>query len=367
MGSGCACARRATDGSNEPKQPQPERAPQRNVADRNNADRNNVDRNAVDRNAAARITGGRVIDPALADALALAVSVAPPAQFWADIELAAAHVRTAGTGPVLAPTDSADPVVGYERAVAEIVALGRNITLAEWSLPTVNRWNVLSLFAHVAVAERWFAWRMGLAELGPGPEFGPDETDHVAFTAGPGSMLAALGPSAVVAELDGRGRVVTERLRQLDETAWDRIARFYAFEGPLSGNVIARIFELWTHLEDVLRSLQRPLQPPDPGRLRMMSTVATALLPAGMAMAGIDARGCAVRLVLTGPGGGMFVAPLSAGAHPATTDVVLVADVVDFCRVVARRLAVDELNMVTEGDATLARQVLVAASMLAAD
>jgi len=68
------------------------------------------------------------------------------------------------------------------------------------------------------------------------------------------------------------------------------------------------------------------------------------------------------RVVLTGPGGGVW----RLGAQVDEPDVRLVVDIVDWCHVAARRAEVDEIELTMIGDADLARDLLAAARILAA-
>jgi hypothetical protein len=68
-----------------------------------------------------------------------------------------------------------------------------------------------------------------------------------------------------------------------------------------------------------------------------------------------------VRIVLTGEGGGTF----DLGEPEAGRRALLVADVVDYCRVVARRIAPADLAAVREGDTALLDDLLVAAGAFA--
>ena len=75
-------------------------------------------------------------------------------------------------------------------------------------------------------------------------------------------------------------------------------------------------------------------------------------------MGGVDAAGRTARIVLTGPGGGTWDTALGLGETPGEPDATLVLDVVDYCRLAARRLAPDEVRFTAEGDEVLARQML---------
>ena len=77
--------------------------------------------------------------------------------------------------------------------------------------------------------------------------------------------------------------------------------------------------------------------------------------------------GRTTRLDLTGEGGGRYDVALAPGDPVGEPDIVLTVDVLDFCRVAARRLDWDQLDLTVEGERPLTRPVLVGASTFAAD
>ncbi len=129
--------------------------------------------------------------------------------------------------------------------------------------------------------------------------------------------------------------------------------------------LVARGFELWTHADDVRRATGRPLGSPIDEDLRTMSDhsvrsleLIQPFLPEAPALVPL-------RVVLTGSGGGTWdLGP--AGDEPA----VLVADVVDYCRLASQRIEPDELTVTVEpgtgGEiAPLVSSLLVAARAFA--
>src|SRR5450432_648151 len=60
-------------------------------------------------------------------------------------------------------------------------------------------------------------------------------------------------------------------------------------------------------------------------------------------------RDRAVRLVLTGPGGGTWDVTVG-GSPPATASVAIVTDAVGFCRLAANRIASADLDVSVTGD-----------------
>jgi hypothetical protein len=89
-------------------------------------------------------------------------------------------------------------------------------------------------------------------------------------------------------------------------------------------------------------------------------------MPFGLAVGGAQVAGRTARIVLTGPGGGTWDQPLGLGETAGEPDTTLVLDVVDYCRLAARRLTPDDVTVTVEGDAALARQVLVGAGVFSA-
>ena len=68
---------------------------------------------------------------------------------------------------------------------------------------------------------------------------------------------------------------------------------------------------------------------------------------------------------LTGAGGGEWLIPLGFGEAGQTPDVVLTADVVDWCRVVSERMAPEDLPRRVEGDPALADDLAASSSAFA--
>jgi hypothetical protein len=96
-----------------------------------------------------------------------------------------------------------------------------------------------------------------------------------------------------------------------------------------------------------------------------MTELAARLLPHAAAQVGLAAP-AAVRLVLTGPGGGTWTVTVGGDAT-APAAVSIVTDAVGFCRLVANRIAPADLDVHVTGDPGQATAVLAAASTLALD
>ena len=134
---------------------------------------------------------------------------------------------------------------------------------------------------------------------------------------------------------------------------------------PLSGLLVARAFELWTHDNDIRRVAGLPETVPDPPTLALMTRLAARLLPHAAARTGLH-EPVNLHLVLTGPGGGTWDIAVGAGP-PDPVSIRIVADAVGFCRLVANRAAPADLDLHVTGDPGRAAGVLAAASALALD
>jgi uncharacterized protein (TIGR03083 family) len=133
--------------------------------------------------------------------------------------------------------------------------------------------------------------------------------------------------------------------------------------------LVVRAFELWTHENDLRAAIDLPPSSPDPSVLALMTELAVRSLPRGVERAGLRPSGRPVRVVLTGPGGGTWDVALGSpepDAVPAQRTRI-VADAVDFCRLVAGRAARRAIDIDVAGDAAAADDVLTAAASLALD
>lgn len=284
---------------------------------------------------------------ALPAALAEPFSETPPDRLRpAVLEHAARSPRSGG--PEVAPTDL------YRAQAARLRAILDELGTAAWMAPALPyAWSVHGLVAHLLVIERYTAFHLG---LGPCP-------------AGPMDDHLGLGVETVVQELHGRPADTAHRWWDTTRTIVDHLDRGADLTAPLplhgwpfgvGSGLVVRSFELWTHAEDICRAIRRPLPDLPAAEARTMSRLSVNGLPFLLqhTTPTVDMAPC--RVVLTGPGGGTFDL---GGGGPSTA--LLVADVVDYCRVVARRLAPTDLPATVEGDHELIGALLSAASAIA--
>jgi len=241
---------------------------------------------------------------------------------------------------------------------------------SDWRRPALRDMDVQGLVGHLIGVEidfqRGLAARMSGAADAEGAADWPDGSDHIASTR-PHTVAQSGRP---VAETHADWRATADRtldvLQSPAAPALETEVTLHGMTMPLGALLIVRTFELWTHDEDIRRAIERPLAAPGPSSLRLMAELANQLLPAGVSRSGVPGEGGTARIVLTGAGGGCWTAELPP-APAAPLKVRIVTDAVDFCRLVAGRIAPDDLDAVVSGDAELAGRVLRGAAALALD
>jgi Mycothiol maleylpyruvate isomerase N-terminal domain len=191
--------------------------------------------------------------------------------------------------------------------------------------------------------------------------------EHVASTQAAAVRQAGRAPGQTRAEWRGAAGRTAALVAAADPGAQVAV---HGLRLPLGLLLIVRAFELWVHENDIRQVAALPPSAPDASTLTLMTGVAARLLPVAAARNGLDDP-VSLHLVLTGPGGGTWDLalgePVAGDASPAPADVVIVADAVEFCQLVANRAAVARLDLHVTGDQGRAAAVLAAASTLALD
>ena len=190
------------------------------------------------------------------------------------------------------------------------------------------------------------------------------EASHVASTQAAAVRQAGRDPAQT---LDEWRQAVDRTLAEVtDVDDLDAIVALHGMRLPLSGLLVARAFELWTHENDIRLTSGLTLAVPDSATLHLMAALAASLLPHAAHRTGMR-QAARVRLVLTGAGGGTWDVGIADANLPDPREVSIVTDVVGFCRLVARRAGPAELELHVTGDRDQAVQVLTAAATLALD
>ena len=289
-------------------------------------------------------------------ALAEAVAVSPPAALRHRLvaEVGARPRRQVGRVP--APQLYASRVA----ALADLLdALGPD----EFALLAAPyAWTVHELVAHLAVIEEYTARQFGLAEQPPLHVGASSTVSHLDMGLDEIAELAASDPIVAVRRWRAAAALVVDHVhgRSFDPAA---PAPLHAWPFDATTALVARAFEIWTHADDIRRATDRPLDVPAPGELRTMSSTSVGGLPVLLAVTdGPPLQ--PTRVVLTGAGGGTFDLPAGRANDP-TGRQLLVVDVVDYCRMVARRIDLGQLVHQREGDADFIDAILRAARTLA--
>jgi uncharacterized protein (TIGR03083 family) len=278
-----------------------------------------------------------------------------------SILLAASARRPFGNS--IHAVDHVSSVDAYDRIHGVLEELLSGLTPAEWAAVVAPYgWSVRSLVAHLVEIDRYFAGVLGIGAYEIEPEAA---LDHVEMTRPAVDAWTADDAATLVAWRTGNETVRAALARDFGHRLDERFP-FHMLHSRLDTLLVVRVFELWTHVEDIHRSIGRALAPVDPALLWRMSRIAVPAVPLGLLLHGIDLGEHTVRFVLTGPGGGTFDQPMQVGQVAGPIDLIVIADVTDFCRVAAQRLAPSDLPVEIEGDRELALRVLTGAAAFAA-
>jgi uncharacterized protein (TIGR03083 family) len=284
-------------------------------------------------------------------------NTALPAALRERVLAASRAARPSGVAVPEPPAIS--PVEALRRAADAFDAVLRSLSADEWRRTALRSLDVQALVGHLTGVEedvqRALAFDASVADA-----------DHVSSTAEAVARQAGRAPDATRAEWRAAVDRTLSLLRSADAALLDAPLAVHGVRLPLRDLLVVRTFELWTHENDVRRATGLPPSAPDAPTLRLMTDLAVALLPHGLALAGLDLA-APVRVVLTGPGGGTWdVPPAAAPVAPADRSRVVV-DAVSFCRLVANRVAPDEVAADVTGDRDAVRRLLTGAAALALD
>jgi len=286
-----------------------------------------------------------------------------PGDGLAAIVAAATSSRTPGVdvrlteGPTTRVEAYADQVAALSRVLDRVPAHAWENAVEAYP------WTVRDLVAHLVAVEAYMA---SFLDFEPFEVTAELELDHLAMTEATIERCRSLPVDEVVTEWRRLAERSVERLRSLDDEALEAPMPLHGLPFGRTAGAVARAFELWTHADDVRKAIGEPVDEPPPAVLHCMASASVGSL--ALAVLGLDdpPGPATAHVVLTGRGGGTWDLVLpGATATDGEPDVTLVADVVDYCRVVSRRLEVDDLDMTTEGDAALAKKLLEASQFVA--
>lgn len=268
----------------------------------------------------------------------------------------AASLQTRAAGSSFPEVAAISPVEAYSRAADAFYGLLCALDGQAWRVTVLRGLDTQALVGHLIGVEddvqRCLSGDPDVAHA-----------NHIESTQ-PAADRQAGRPAA---RTRGEWRRAANRTVALTGAAGDLTAEVavHGLRLPLGALLIVRAFELWTHDNDIRRAAGLPASVPDASTLRLMTELAAGLLPVAAAHAGL-VEPMNLHLVLTGPGGGTWDVPVGDGpADPVSIGIV--TDAVGFCRLVANRATLAELDLHITGDAGPATGLLAAASGLALD
>ena len=267
-------------------------------------------------------------------ALLASLTELPPSNDPAAVVTAALAARAAAP---LQPPPTDGEVAAFSRAVDDVQHTLRLLSNDDWALPAVNGLSVGELVGHLIGTQ--LEMMVGLGPDGAGIAGG----DHIEATREAIVAGAAMGPVAAADEFARASALLLDHVNALDALGLEQTATFGPITAEIRVLLLLRVFELWTHDNDLRSAVGLHRVEPDPDRLWMMTRAAMPLVSA--------MGGDRLHVVLTGTGGGVW---------PATGSEVgeIVVDAVDFCRRVANRMPLDELHAELSGDVAAAERVL---------
>jgi len=239
-------------------------------------------------------------------------------------------------------------VGGYRDQIGQLGSLLDSLDRAGWAAPVPKHGSVRDLIRHLSGNDHALLKALGA-----------EGTD-----AGPAEPAGAVGWQWQANRL--ADRLGTTRLIMRSEPV--RLAGPAGLRRPIRDAVVQRMFETWVHADDVRVALDLPQRPPGEQAIGHIIDLGVGLLPLVLTAMGREHRGKAGVLELTGSGAGTWTVPLSStseGDDDAVGEVV--AEAVDFCRLMAGRLAPGSLRCVTSGEPEPLADLLHGASRLGCD
>jgi uncharacterized protein (TIGR03083 family) len=277
-----------------------------------------------------------------------------PAGLRARVLDASSRARPAGRTVPAVPDIS--PAEAFSRAADALSLTLGALGAGDWGRPAIRDLDVQGLVGHLTGVESDLR-----RCLSGDPEAGA--ADHVKSTQPAADRQAGRQPAQTIAEWR---QAVDETLALVATVGLDESVTLYGVRLPVGALLVVRAFELWTHENDIRRACGLPATAPDAPTLALMTRLAASLLPLVMAHA-VPGRRTTLHLVLTGAGGGTWDVAAGEESLPGPERLAIVADAVEFCRLVANRARPAELDLHITGDHGTATGILTAATALALD
>jgi uncharacterized protein (TIGR03083 family) len=249
------------------------------------------------------------------------------------------------------------PSEAYAAQAKELLDVCLTLTADQWQLTAAPySWTVHELVSHVLAGEVYTAQSLGL----PTEYDQLEGSNHLETGADLIAQQNAVPTSETLRLCHERISATIRRLPELTVDGDNTFVEYHGWPMPIHPLLIVRSFEFWTHADDIRRAIGAPTKDPSPYDLRAMSSTSVENLELIIAVAFPDAPTGRTRIVLTGPGGGTF--DIGSGEERVTTAVV---DVVDYCRMAARRLSPADMPADIIGNNDVAGALWEAARALA--
>lgn len=277
-----------------------------------------------------------------------------PAGLRARVLEASWHARPKGLS--VPEVTEISPAEALRRAADALQATLGALADEDWRRPALRDLDVQGLVGHLIGVESDLQRALaGSKEAGT--------AGHVESTQAAADRQAGHPPAQTLNEWH-RAIEGTLALAATDDPA--RIVALHGVALPLSGMLVARAFELWTHENDIRKAAGLPAAVPDAQTLSLMTRLATSLLPFAAVRAGFN-RTANVHLVLTGAGGGTWDLAVGDQRLPEPAQVSIVTDAAGFCRLAANRASPMDIEPHITGDPATAAGILAATATLALD
>jgi uncharacterized protein (TIGR03083 family) len=285
------------------------------------------------------------IPPEIGALLASLTELTPSNDASAVLEAAlAARSATSVQAP---PTDN--EAAAFARGVDDVQHTLSLLAADDWGRPAVNGLSVGELVGHLIGTQLLMVAELGLDDT---LTIATTSTEHIESTRHAIIAGAAYNPAEAADEFSRVSKVLTSYFSGLDAQGLATESRYGSITADISFLLVVRVFELWTHDNDLRRSVGLDRVEPDADRLWMMTrTVMPVVHRIG---------GDRLRIVLTGAGGGVWPAPRDEIAEIAV-------DSIAFCRRVGNRMAVEDLEADIRGDVAAAHDTLNELATLALD
>lgn len=260
-----------------------------------------------------------------------------------------AALATRSAAPLQSPPVD-NETAAFARAVADVERTLALLTAEDWSRPAVNGLTVGELVGHLIGTQLSMVAEFGIDVQAATPV--GTSTHHIESTRDAITAGSRQSPAEAATEFSRVSDVLTTHLGSLDAQGLATQSRFGSIVADVRFLLLVRVFELWTHDNDLRRAVGLDRVEPDPDRLWMMTRAVMPIVD--------QIGGTHLRIVLTGAGGGVW---------PAQGDEIaeVAVDCVAFCRRVANRLPVELLNADISGDVAAASKTLADLATLALD